>query len=580
MEEHDVALAPGEASDVTWDIIAPDRTGRWIVRTRSRAERTEGADPDAVFMDVRPPNQVQVVGAVASRPWAAPEEDVEVSLQLTDSGSRPGHEATVTILLEGEEGESSSSSWKGWLGPEEESAAVILKVPARPDSSVAEGEAKGSGRFALVVRDARGKELLRVPGAVAVRRRVNILPRVIKAKPDPLRIGDCLLPGERVVRTVDEGETTLIELSSGCRVYVRGDRVAGVDDDVPMDDEFWDKALDADLGLYTDVKKGLQLGAKAAQAEALVMGDLAEGLHKEGVQASHLVRSTRELASSFDPDKMARRKGPRKGPMAPLVAWLSDPRAPAQEGRSIVPDLRRFLSSYKPEAEGDARGLASAAARAASDHLDRMAELLNRAWEGDRMDAKVLRASAALVAAAGVAQVELHGLRETADPWTTTERAEKMKKAALLATMTQLASLIELIARHRVRREAATANTRQRAAHAAVTRELEVRAAPSVGHSGDAAEVEVELENRSSIDLLLRLNVALPSAAWTVLEPQASGAQGLKFVGPVEVPARSTERIRLLVYVPTTVRLDDYPMPVEVVPEPRDVIPEQGGGGR
>jgi hypothetical protein len=76
----------------------------------------------------------------------------------------------------------------------------------------------------------------------------------------------------------------------------------------------------------------------------------------------------------------------------------------------------------------------------------------------------------------------------------------------------------------------------------------------------------------------LRLNVALPSAAWAVLEPRSRGAQGLVHVGPVHVPAQSRETVILRIYVPTTVRLDAYPFAVEVVPEPRDIIVEQRGG--
>jgi hypothetical protein len=37
--------------------------------------------------------------------------------------------------------------------------------------------------------------------------------------------------------------------------------------------------------------------------------------------------------------------------------------------------------------------------------------------------------------------------------------------------------------------------------------------------------------------------------------------------------------VSLVLYIPTTVKLDSYVVPVEVMPEPRDIVPEQGGGG-
>ena len=191
-----------------------------------------------------------------------------------------------------------------------------------------------------------------------------------------------------------------------------------------------------------------------------------------------------------------------------------------------------------------------------------------------------LTAVTALVSAAGVAQVEYYRLREAADPWAIPEKVFTAQKTALQATSRQLASLLELVTRHRTRRAASTVNTRQRAVQAAVVRDLEVRIPPMMGHSGEAARMEVELENRSPIDLEVRFNVALPGGAWTVLEPQARGSKGLMFVGPVDVPARSTRHVPLVVYVPTTARLDDYTIPVEVVPEGRDIVPEQWGETR
>ncbi len=153
-------------------------------------------------------------------------------------------------------------------------------------------------------------------------------------------------------------------------------------------------------------------------------------------------------------------------------------------------------------------------------------------------------------------------------------------RVALQAMSVQLAALVEVIARHRIRRNASIVNTRQRASHAAVVRDLEVVFGPSVGHSGDATDLEVELNNHSPIDLELRLNVALPSGAWAVLEPQARGAEGIVFVGPFHVPARTRETVNLVLYVPSTVRLDSYVLPIEVVPEPRDMVIEQRGGAK
>jgi hypothetical protein len=148
-------------------------------------------------------------------------------------------------------------------------------------------------------------------------------------------------------------------------------------------------------------------------------------------------------------------------------------------------------------------------------------------------------------------------------------------KVALQSLSAQLASLLEVEARHRVRRAASEANTRQRAAHAAVARDLEVEASEVPGHSGDASEMGLVLINRSALDLDLRLNVALPTGAWAVLEPQGRGSR-LVSLGPISVPARTEVELGLVIYVPTTVRLDSYVVPIEVVPQPRDLVPEQG----
>ncbi|UCC94113.1 MAG: hypothetical protein JSW25_05485 [Thermoplasmata archaeon] len=582
MEERTETLDPGEAKDVSWSMSAPDRAGRWLVRVRARADKAEGSDPPHAVLDVRPPNMVHVVGAVPSRPWASPGERVGVTLRIQDSGSRPGCEASVEVSLEGEAGETSTSTWQGTIGPEVSEATLTVDVPSPPDAAM-DGTAEedsGSNRFALVVREVGGGDLLRVPSAVAVRKRVRIVPRVVKASPDPTRLGDALLPGERVVKTLDADDLTVLELSSGCRMYARGDRVAGVEADVPMDSDFWDEALDADLRLYTDIKSGLEMGAKATSAEGMAVRAIADRLGSGKASATGLVKDTRELAKTFDPDRRSRGVSPRSGPLAPLASWLADPDATPEGGREIVMNLRSTLDTSMPSVEpAEASGIAAAAAVAAADHLDRLAELLTRAWEQDRLDAKGLRGATALVAAAGVALTEMHRHREVGDPWETQAQASEVEKVNLHALSAQLASLLELEVRHRVRKAAAVANTRQRAAHAAVARDLEVEVVEHTGHSGDATNIHVNLRNGSSVDLDLRLNVALPSGAWAVLEPQGRGNK-LVSVGPVGVPARTEHSMDLVVYVPTTVKLDSYMLPLEVVPQPREVLPEQGGGGK
>ncbi|NIU47546.1 MAG: hypothetical protein GWN74_00270, partial [Thermoplasmata archaeon] len=236
-----------------------------------------------------------------------------------------------------------------------------------------------------------------------MRRRVELVPRVVKARPDPTRIGDALLPGERVVRTQDVGDLTVMELSSGSRMYAIGDHVAGVDEGHPMDDTFWDEALDADLALYTDLKDGLELGARAARAEAITMRSMADAISSAEASASGQVKDARELAKTFDPDRRTRGVSPRSGPLAPLAAWLADPSASAEEGRRLVLQLRnRLVDGDDRVGAKEAARTAAVAARAAADHLERLAELWSRAWERDLLDAKGLRGATALVAAAGV----------------------------------------------------------------------------------------------------------------------------------------------------------------------------------
>lgn len=585
LEERDIPLAPGESQLVEWAIQAPERHGRWMVRTRARAERTVGADPPVVVLDVRPHNKVHVVGAVPARPWAAVGERMEVSMQLMDSGSRPGSETTVSVSLEGEEGEVSEARWSGSIDVEIREARVTVEVPHPPTGSErdlkGDGETQTSTRFALVVRELGGEELLRIPGAVAIRKRIQIDPRVVKAMPDPTKLGDCMFPGEKVLKTFDTGDLTIVELSSGSRLYARGDQVVGVDDGAPMDEAFWDEALGADAGRYTDLRKGIQLAAQAARAEAIVISALGDSLALGEGSASGLIKDTRELARTLDPDRRARGIGPRSGPLAPLAAWLYDQDAPPDDGREIVLELRKeMVVAQKVRGGKDAVKEASAAAKAASDHLERLADLFARAWEQDRLHERDLGAMAALVAAAGVAEIELHSRRQDNDPWASPVQLIEEGRVILQSMSVQLAALVEVIARHRIRRKASTVNTQQRASHAAVVRDLEVAFGPSIGHSGDASELEVELHNHSNIDLDLRLNVALPSGAWAVLEPQARGAEGIVFVGPFHVPARTRETVRMVLYVPSTVRLDSYVLPIEVVPEPRDMLIELRGGAK
>ena len=116
-----------------------------------------------------------------------------------------------------------------------------------------------------------------------------------------------------------------------------------------------------------------------------------------------------------------------------------------------------------------------------------------------------------------------------------------------------------------------------RAAHAAVARDLRVEARTATAYSGQASALALGLVNGSGRELRLRLHIALPSPAWALLEPPARGSAGLASVGPVAIPAGGRARLELVVYVPTTARLDGYTIPIEVLPEPVDLAPERGG---
>ncbi len=579
LEEQTVSLGPGEVRHLEWNLEAPNRPGNWMVKVRARADKVEGSDPSVAIMDVRLPNMINVVGALPSRPWASPGETVDVTLRVTDAGSRPGCEARVMVVLEGERGETSQVSWEGPIDREEREVQVTVRVPSSTDGgSGGAPSKKGSDRFALVVLGGEGEELLRVPSAVAVRKRVRIIPRIIKTEADPTKVGDALLPGEKVVKATEVAGLTVMELSSGSRVYTRGDMVVGVDPHVPMDDAFWDEALDADLSLYTDTKEGLELGANAAMAEAIALRALSEELGPFEASTTGIIKDSRDLVRTFDPDRRPRGLSPRSGPLAPLASWLSNPDANPETGRELVRRLKQELETVSGSiGREEAIRIARAAARAAADHLDRYAELLVRVIEMDLLDVKSLRAITALVAAAGVTQLELERVRETADPWITPSQAQRAAKVTLQALSVQLASLLELEARHRFRKAACIANIRQRAAHAAVARELKVEIPVHSGHSGEATDIQVHVLNRSFIDLDLRFNVALPSGTWAVLEPQGRGNR-LVSVGPIHIPAGTQQTVHLVLYIPTTVKLDAYVLPVEVVPEQRDLIPEQKGG--
>jgi hypothetical protein len=580
LEERAFHLSAGEERELEWSLPAPDRTGVYLVGCRARAERTEGSDPEATRLDVRPPNLAQVIGVVPSRPWAAPREEVQLSMQVVDGGAHPGTEATLRVVLEGDGGDRAESTWTGRIGAEVVEARVTLALPA-PTTGPDGEERPLSTRYAAVLIGKDGAELLRVPGTVAVRRRVRLEPKVVKVKPDPMRIGDCLLPGERVVRTVDAGELTLVELSSGARAYAKGDLLVGIDPEAPMDDEFWDDALDAGLRIYSDIHGGLEAARNATQAEALLIKDLATGAREGAWESRGLVADTLTLTSSVDPDRKGGAVEPKAGILTALGTWLTNPEDLKLNHRRIVPELRRGFPAVEPTKPWDGQDeLVAGVAGVCAAHLERLAELLDRVWKEDHLDVATLGGIIALVAAVGASQFELHRLRGTSDPWTTPEDTHQAQEATLQAMSAQLGGLIEVMARHRARRRGCEANTIYRAQRAAVTRDLEVSAQVIHAHSGQAASLELELRNPSHIDLELRLNVALPSLSWAVLEPPSKGTGGVAYIGPVSVPAGETRRLTMVVYVPTTVGLDSYVMPIEVAPFPRDIAPERGGEAR
>lgn len=581
LDERTLPLVPAAVSEASWGLTAPERTGRWLCRVRGRADRTEGADPAPALLDVRPPHLPQALAVVPAQHWASPGEELEVVVQLVDGGSHPGTEATVTVALEGDAGDRSQVTWRGALGTEPVDARVRVTLPRTA------ADAGGSGstaRFAAVVTAEDGRVLIRVPGAVAVRRRISLAPRIIKASTDPGRVADCLLPGERVLSSKSAGALVLHELTSGARVYSRDGVVVGVD--APMDDAFWDGALDAELRAYTGLHASLGPAATAARAESVLMRALERGLGgngargAKGAKGTPLVEEALALARAFDPERPDHAARPKEGMLAPLGAFLADRASPPAWARPIAPAIRRALESTEgrpvPDRPGEAAGEAAGVSAGA---LDRLAQLLETTVRTGGFDERALEGAVALVAAAGAAGSEAHRLRATGDPWGLGPEVHADSEAANQAMSSQLGALLGLLARHRARRSGALRNAAQRAAHAAVARDLVVEASQLVAHSGETCDIALSLRNASGQELALRLHLAMPSTAWALLDPPSRGSEGLASFGPVRVPAGGSTRLELVLYVPTTAKMDRYVIPLEVVPEPGELAPEQVGEG-
>ncbi len=573
LEERSVPLGAGEERVVAWDIAAPDRTGRWLCRVRARAERCEGADPTPALLDVRPPHQPDAISVIPSAGWAAPGDPVELVAQLVDAGSHPGCEATVTLALEDDSGARTAGEWRGAIGAEPALARATVRLSA---DAVAVGGAGATARYAALVLSADGRELIRVPGAVRVRRRIELHAHVLTARPDPGRISDCLVFGERVVATVGAGALRLHELSSGCRIYSREGLVFGVD--APMDEDFWGEALDAELRAYTDMHSRLDRIGRTARAEATVVRALKEGLAGGPGIPSSATSDALALAGAFDPGGRDADGAPKDGALAAFASYLGDRGASTQAGREALAAVRSMMDSLRgsrerPDPVAEAVGAADASAKT----LDRLAELLEGARDGGGLDERRMEGAMALLASAGVAQVDLHTARARAEPGADPAELQGSVDAVIATTASTLSSALALLSANRTRRLGVLANLRARASHAAVARQLRVEAAPVVAHSGDASELAVDLENASGVDLALRVNIALPSPAWAVLEPRSTGTEGLASIGPVALTAGSRARLSVLVYVPTTARLDRYVIPVEVVPEHFDLVQERGG---
>ena len=570
LDERPFHIQPAAVQEVAWETTAPERTGRWLCRVRARAERMEGADPAPAVLDVRPPNMPQALSVVPSGAWAGPGEAVELIARIVDAGSHPGSVATITLALESDAGARHAATWTGPIGTAPVEARTHVTLP----HDAAQGEGGGAtARYAALALDPTGRVLIRVPGAVAVRRRISLTPVVLKAAPDPGHVADCLVPGERVVASVSAGALTLHELSSGGRVYTRGDAVVGVD--TPMDEAFWGEALDAELRAYTGIQERLHDDAAAFRAEAMLVRAMGERLGKGG-SPSRATQAAAAMLGAFDPAHRDPAQAPKDGPMGQLASVLLDPDSPPAALRECLTSLGEEMRAI--EAGTRRQGPASegaAAAGVAAKALDGVAEVLGRTPA--RLDERGLEATIALLAASGYAGTDLHMAREGVDLWAYVNEPRSAAKHMAGVTADLMSRCITTLIAHRARRRGATANMAHRAAHAAVARDLRVEAPTTTAYSGQACKFALELRNGAGRELRLRFHIALPSPAWALLEPPSRGSAGLASVGPVIVPVGAKARLDLVVYVPTTARLDGYTVPIEVLPEPVDLVPERGG---
>jgi len=570
LDERSFHLPPAEVHEVVWESAAPERAGRWLCKVKARAERTEGADPAPAVLDVRPPHLPQALSVVPSSAWAGPGEAVELLARVVDAGSHPGSEATVALALESEEGARHAASWTGLIGTAPVEARARVALPHDAAQGAGEG---ATARYAALALSQDGRVLIRVPGAVAVRRRITLAPVVLKAAPDPGHVADCLLPGERVVAAVSAGALTLHELSSGGRIYTRGDAVVGVD--APMDEAFWGDALDAELRAYTGIQERLHDDAAAFRAEAMLVRAMGERLGKGG-RPSRATQAAAALLKALDPARRDPAQAPKDGPMGQLASVLLDPGSPPAELRECLTALGEEMRAIEagtrrqgPAPEG------AAAAGVAAKALDGVAEVLERTPA--RLDERGLETLIAQLAASGYAGTDLHMAREGVDLWAYVNEPRSAAKHMAGVTADLMSRCITTLIAHRARRRGATANMAHRAAHAAVARDLRVEAPTTTAYSGQACKFALELRNGAGRELRLRFHIALPSPAWALLEPPSRGSAGLASVGPIIVPATSKARLDLVVYVPTTARLDGYTVPIEVLPEPVDLVPERGG---
>ncbi len=570
LEERGLNLPPAAVHEVVWMLAAPERTGRWLCRVRARAERMEGADPMPSVLDVRPPNMPQALSVVPSSAWAGPGEAVELLARIVDAGSHPGSEAAITLALESDAGARHTATWTGRIGAEPVEARARVALPLDAAQGAGEG---ATTRFAALALSADGRVLIRVPGAVAVRRSISLAPVVLKAGPDPGFVPDCLVPGERVVASVPAGALTLHELSSGGRLYTRGDAVVGVD--APMDEAFWGDAMDAELRAHTDLHARLPKAAAALRAEAMLVRALGTHLGTAG-STSRTTRTASALLRAFDPAGREPAQAPREGSLGRLAAVLVDLDVSPSVARECIAALADEVRAVetggqrqRPAAEG------AAAAEVAGMALDGLAEMLGRTPA--KLDERTLESAIALLAAGGFAETDLHRARGWVDPWAVPHEPREAAKLTTEAATDLLGPLMGFLTLHRARRRGATANMAVRASYAAVARDLHLDAPTVTAFSGEACDLALEFVNGSGHELRLRLYVALPSPAWALLEPPSRSSAGLSSLGPVVVPAGGRLRLVLVVYVPTTARLDGYTIPIEVLPEPVDLAVERGG---